>query len=60
MPITRRRATPQEPSTPPLTDRIILALRLLRRARQDHDPAREIGWQSLLDSLIDRYANGER
>ena len=46
--------------TPPLTERITIALAEVRQARRNCDYAREFRWIALMDRLIDQYAAGDR
>lgn len=51
-----------EPITSPLpiTDRLRICVTMLRLARDEGDPTREWAWESMLDRLLDRYAQGYR
>lgn len=56
---------PAEPQTSPrrwrpvsLADRIVIALRQLRIAREAGDVSQEWVWQSMMDRMLDRYAQG--
>ncbi len=53
---------PGTASTGPLrlTDRLVIALDQLRSARADGDPTRELAWQTMMDRLLDYYAQGRR
>ncbi|SRX93546.1 hypothetical protein MSP7336_01784 [Mycobacterium shimoidei] len=44
----------------PLTEQITMALAQLRAARAQGEIEREFTWQSMLDRLLDRYAQGFR
>lgn len=48
------------PPTLPLTERITIARRGLKAARLSGDCAAELGYETLLNRLIDRYLDGER
>lgn len=44
----------------PLTDRITIAWDQLRIARVEGDPNTELGWESVMNRLVDKYIGGER
>lgn len=48
------------PGTIPLTVRITIALAHVRQARAEGDRAREWAWESMLNRMLDRYAEGHR
>jgi hypothetical protein len=41
--------------TPPLIERIRIALNEIRTARDDGDWSRELGWSNMLDRLLDAH-----